>query len=736
MQFIARHLRKTCCGLAAALIVAHIAQFGNSAEQEPVFIRHVINAESTYSACAVFDVNKDGKLDIVCGGFWYEAPDWKKHVTREVEMIRGRYDDYSHLPMDVNGDGWTDYVSANYRSASIYWIEHPGASLGEWKKHVIDTPGPMETGRLYDIDGDGKLDVLPNGVREAFWYEHSIELTGTGEKRARWLRHNLPDEVAGHGVGFGDINGDGRGDIVGPHGWLEAPDDRRKGRWLWHPDFELHRDCSIPILVHDVDGDGDNDLVWGRGHHTGLYWLEQSGKGDDRTWTKHVIDTSWSQPHSLLLADMDNDEQLEVVAGKRYMGHDGKDPGEYDPLVSYWYKFNRENRTWARQLISYGGGVGYGLDPKAIDIDGDRDLDIVAAGRSGLYLLERTSRTPPDRTSDATFLVIDPYKDHSKLLTYRLVGGSDETVDSPATWAIRRSHIQLGMQAAMGRLPDSSRRVPLDVEVLEETETDDYIRRKITFAAEPGDRVPAYLLVPKELTGKAPAMLCLHQTTGIGKGEPAGLGGKPTLHYAHELATRGYVCIVPDYPSFGDYKYDFAKDDYTSGTMKAVWNNIRAVDVLETLPQVDADRIGAIGHSLGGHNALFTAPFDLRINAVVTSCGFTAFHHYYSGKLAGWTSDRYMPRIRDEYKNDPDRVPFDFYEVLAAIAPRGIFINAPLGDSNFDNEGVRKVVTGAGGVYELLGAKPNLRAEYPDTGHDFPDAIRQKAYAWLDEQLK
>ncbi|MCH7726997.1 MAG: alpha/beta fold hydrolase, partial [Planctomycetes bacterium] len=677
------------------------------------------------------DVNRDGKLDIVCGGWWYEAPTWKKHFVRDVKMIRGRYDGYSHLPYDVDQDGWPDLINVNYRSQAIYWVQHPGKELGEWKKIVVDTPGPMETGRLVDIDGDGKVDLLPNGVRFAAWWEIVHDKTADGKNRTQWIRHDLPDEVGGHGVGFGDINGDGRGDIVGPRGWAEAPKDPRKGRWIWRPEFQLHRDCGLPILVEDVDEDGDNDIVWGRGHHTGLYWLEQTrdDKGK-RLWTKHVIDTSWSQAHSLLWADIDNDQKPELIAGKRYMGHDGKDPGEYDPLVSYWYKFDAKKRTWDRNLISYGWHVGYGLDPKAVDIDGDGDLDIVAAGRSGLYLLENRKLAGVSRQAKAH----TPYN-HQELLAY-CNDGKLNNVSSHATWAHRRRDTLSGMIEAMGWFTPTSRRVPLDVKVVSEEKTNKYLRRKITFASEPGDRVPAYLLIPNDLKAKAPAMLCLHQTTGIGKGEPAGLGGRKTLHYAHELAERGYVCIVPDYPSFGDYKYDFKKDDYQSGTMKAIWNNVRALDVLETLPQVDIDRVGCIGHSLGGHNALFTAPFDLRIKAVVTSCGFTAFHHYYGGKLAGWTSDRYMPQIRDQYGNDPDKMPFDFYEVLAATAPRGIFINAPVRDSNFDITGVKKVVTEVRKVYELLGAKENLVAVHPNSAHDFPDDVRRQAYEWLDGQLK
>lgn len=233
-------------------------------------------------------------------------------------------------------------------------------------------------------------------------------------------------------------------------------------------------------------------------------------------------------------------------------------------------------------------------------------------------------------------------------------------------------------------------------------------------------------------------MLCLHQTTGIGKDEPAGLGGLQSLHYAHELAERGYVCIVPDYPSFGEYPYDFKQQGahYASGSMKAIWNNQRAIDLLETLPEVNPDRVGVIGHSLGGHNALFTAVFDERLKAVVSSCGFTPFHDYYGGKIAGWTSDRYMPRLREVYGNDANRVPFDFYEIIAALAPRGFFSSSPTRDSNFDVNGVRKAFAAAEPVFELLGARQKLVLATPDTPHEFPEAQRQEAYAWLDRLLK
>lgn len=332
------------------------------------------------------------------------------------------------------------------------------------------------------------------------------------------------------------------------------------------------------------------------------------------------------------------------------------------------------------------------------------------------------------------------YPDHSQLLLVRDAAGKERPVKTKADWAERVSHLQANMQLAMGALPDSSRRVPLEVQHVSEETLSKYRRLKILFTPEPNDRVPAWLLIPNELkeNTKAPAMLCLHQTTNIGKDEPVGLGGSPSLHYAHELAERGFVCIVPDYPSFGEYTYDFKTNGahYASGSMKAIWNNIRAVDVLESLPQVDKDRIGTIGHSLGGHNSLFTAVFDERLKSVVTSCGFTPFHDYYNGKLVGWTSDRYMPRIRDVYENNADRVPFDFYEILASLAPRAVYSNSPIQDSNFDVGGVRKAFLKAEEIYELFdidrAGPKRLTLSTPNAPHDFPKQERDAVYEWLN----
>jgi dipeptidyl aminopeptidase/acylaminoacyl peptidase len=328
------------------------------------------------------------------------------------------------------------------------------------------------------------------------------------------------------------------------------------------------------------------------------------------------------------------------------------------------------------------------------------------------------------------------YPDKANLLVYRDTGGRLRPVTSSETWSCRRTHILANMQEVMGPLPDSTQKVPLAVQVTEEFRSPRFIRRKLSFAVEANDRVPAYLFLPLERSGKLPAVLCLHQTVPIGKAEPAGLGGSPNLHYAQELAELGFVTLAPDYPSFGDYPYDFAKSPFASGSMKAVWNNMRAIDHLQSLPEVDADRIGIIGHSLGGHNAMFTVAFDSRIRAIVSSCGFTSFPKYYGGKLRGWTSPRYMPRIATRFELVPERVPFDFAEVVAAFAPRAFLAIAPTHDDNFEVSGVRDVIAAARPVYALLKAQNELAANYPDCGHDFPPDARKIAYAWLEKWLK
>ncbi len=325
------------------------------------------------------------------------------------------------------------------------------------------------------------------------------------------------------------------------------------------------------------------------------------------------------------------------------------------------------------------------------------------------------------------------YADKSDLLYYLREDGSRAAIESASHWATRREHILQNMQLVMGPLPSPRATPPFELQILDETEGDGYTRKKILFTVESGDRLPAYFLIPNPPPTRAPAMVCLHQTTPSGKGTVVGLSDEVNQRYAAELAQRGYVTIAPDYPGFGEYSIEPYTMGYASATMKGIVNHMRCVDLLASLPEVDPERIGAIGHSLGGHNALFLAAFDERIKVAVSSCGFNSFAKYYGGDLTGWSHQGYMPRIATEYGKDPALMPFDWTEVLATIAPRHVFVSAPVNDANFEVSGVRDCENAAGPVFELLGVPENLQMIYPDFEHDFPIDIREHAYDFIDK---
>lgn len=332
-----------------------------------------------------------------------------------------------------------------------------------------------------------------------------------------------------------------------------------------------------------------------------------------------------------------------------------------------------------------------------------------------------------------------PY-DHSNLRVFRNNDGQLEPVETARDWSQRRADILAGMQNAMGPLPDPRPSPDFDLRITERTSGNGFERLTVDFSVEARDRLTAHLYLPtaRESKEKRPAVLALHPTGAAGKRIIAGeaAGGKPNRQYAMELAERGYVVLAPDYPSFGGLKdYDFAADNYVSGTMKGIVNHMRCVDLLASRPEVDANRIGVIGHSLGGHNALFVAAFDKRLKVAVTSCGWTPFHYYYGGNVKGWTSDRYMPLIRDHFELSADKIPFDFYEVIAAIAPRAVYSASPIGDANFAVAGVKDAEPKIRSIFELFKTKQKFAVEYPNCAHDFPKDVRSRAYAFIDKHL-
>lgn len=332
----------------------------------------------------------------------------------------------------------------------------------------------------------------------------------------------------------------------------------------------------------------------------------------------------------------------------------------------------------------------------------------------------------------------------TNLLLYRAPTGEILPVKNAADWQERRVEILAGMQRVMGPLPGAEKRCPLDPQVTEEVDCGDYVQRSVSYASEPGSKVPAYLLVPKRaLNGatKAPAVLALHQTHSAGQKVVVGLGDSTNDEYGVELAKRGFVVLAPPYTMLANYWPDVKSLGYQSGTMKSIWDNMRGLDYLSTLPFVKTNGFGAIGHSLGGHNGVFTAVFDERIKVVVSSCGLDSFLDYYGGDPQvwkperGWCQLRYMPALTN-YAGRLAEIPFDFHELIGALAPRVCFLSAPLGDTNFKWRSVDEIAKAARPIYQLYGVPQNLQMAHPDCGHLFPAEMREKAYRLLEENLR
>jgi hypothetical protein len=353
-----------------------------------------------YESAAVGDINRDGKVDIVYGAYWFAGPDFVPQTFRpnhvSTEYIRANSD----FIYDVDKDGWPDVLAGGWNEDGIYWYKNPGNGPAErkapwemhqpWKAHLLaKTEGNMEMFALHDFDGDGVPEVYGASYRkqrpQKVWRwtkaeDGSLTLTPTV----------IGAEGGGHGFAFGDVNGDGREDVLTEVGWYERPaGDIWAAPWKFHPETALpHPSC--PFVVKDLNGDGRLDIVFGRGHDVGLYWWEQQAPKPDGTtvWTKHTIDESWTQAHALRWADVDGDGEVELIAGKCIWAHNGGDPGAADPPVIYYYKWDRASKAFSRHTIAdRGENIALGRQFEIADLNGDGRMDLTAPSKLGLWIL-------------------------------------------------------------------------------------------------------------------------------------------------------------------------------------------------------------------------------------------------------------------------------------------------------------------------------------------------------------
>lgn len=318
-------------------------------------------------------------------------------------------------------------------------------------------------------------------------------------------------------------------------------------------------------------------------------------------------------------------------------------------------------------------------------------------------------------------------------------------VDEIRGWEQRRTEIAAAIQAVLGR-PSGLTPPRPEAKVLGEETLPDHIRRHVRIRTEADDWIPAYLLLPKDVPqGRLPTMICLHQTVAQGKDEPCGIKGSGDLSLALQLVRRGYVCIAPDVIGFGEripagsapYHNSIAfyrKHPGWSFMGKMIWDVSRVVDWLETQPYVDPLQIGCIGHSHGAYGSIFAGAFEMRISAVIASCGFTTLRS--DPDPDRWSHKTALIPQLGIYLPDVASIPFDWQQICALVAPRPLYVWYTTRDSIFPNtDNLEALFKDVRSVYGLYGAANDLVWSFQESGHEFPSAAREAAYRWLDQRF-
>jgi hypothetical protein len=354
---------------------------------------------------AVADINKDGKMDIINGEAWYEAPTWKMHPIRKLgdygDGLRGYSNSFCCWTEDLNGDGWVDVIVIGFPGTPCHWFENPKGKDGEWKKYEIWHSACNETPQYVDLFKNGKRVLIMGSNPRGKDNEGTMAYFTPGkDPTQKWQMHLISEEGGNgkgapgtrrysHGLGVGDLNGDGRLDVLCTEGWWEQPAKIDGKPWKFHK-ANLGDPCA-DMFVYDVDGDGTPDVLSTSAHKFGIWWHRQVPSGKGQAFVKHVLFKDLvSETHAAHFVDIDGDGLKDLVTGKRWWSHGRAEPGSDVPPHIYWLKASKGQDGFTKfepHVIDTASGIGTQF--VVTDFNGDGLPDVITSNKKGTFLIEQ-----------------------------------------------------------------------------------------------------------------------------------------------------------------------------------------------------------------------------------------------------------------------------------------------------------------------------------------------------------